>query len=491
MSVITEPGTNVRPHMKVLTREQLERLHRSALTILEKTGLSLKLPEAVELLKNAGAKVEGEDRVFIPQSMVEDAIRQIPKAVNLFSRNGEHAMSLTGNNCYYGPGPTIQFTYDPFTGERRATDQEDIESMAKLCDYLPNVDYVMTMGLTGGADPRKKGLNPKVTDRMDFAAMITNTCKPVIFSAWSREGLEDIWDMAVRVKGSEAALEKEPFMILYTQPIAPLVIDTEPLRQLLFCAEKHLPFVFSSAPMMGATSPNTIAACMAQSVAEFMGGLVIAQVKRPGAPSIMGVGYGPMDFKLGTSPYNGPEYYMCKVLNKEIAAFYGLPDWSYGGLTDAKILDAQAASEAALSLFNATLAGSNLIHDLGYMEMGMTSCLELVVLSDEIIGSFSTYFQGVTIDDESLALDLINTVGPGGNFLGEMHTVKHLREIWQPKLFDRGNWDQFESKGKVKLETKLNEKVRWILENHEPESLAPDVQKAIDRIIAQARKTYQ
>ena len=490
MSVITEPDT-IRPHMKVLTNAQIERLHQAALTILEQTGLSIKLPEAVALLKNAGAKVEGEDRVYLPREMVETAIKKIPKKVNLYTRNGEPAMSLTGTNCYYGPGPTIQFTYDPFTGERRPTDTEDIECMARLCDHLPNVDYVMTMGLSGGADPSKKGLNPIITDRIDFAAMVKNTCKPLIFSAWSQEGLKDIWEMAVKIKGGEKELEEKPFTILYTQPISPLVIDTEPLRQLLFCAEKHIPFVFSSAPMMGATSPNTIAACMAQSIAEFLGGLVIAQIKRPSAPSIMGVGYGPMDFKIGTSPYNGPEYYMCKVLNKEMATFYGLPDWNYGGLTDAKILDAQAASEAALSLFNATLVGSNLIHDLGYMEMGMTSCLELIVLSDEIIDSFSTYFKGVSIDDDTLALDLINKVGPGGNFLGKKHTVQNLRNIWQPKLFDRSNYDQFQSKGKVKLETKLTEKVKWILENHTPEPLDKNAAHTIDEIITRAQKRYR
>jgi len=205
----------------------------------------------------------------------------------------------------------------------------------------------------------------------------------------------------------------------------------------------------------------------------------------------MGVGYGPMDFKKGTSPYNGPEYYLCKALNKEIASFYGLPDWNYGGLTDAKILDAQAASEAALSLFNATLTGSNLIHDLGYMEMGMTSCLELVVLSDEIIGSFATYFNGVTIDDDTLALDLIQKVGPGGNFLGEMHTVKNLKSIWQPTIFDRSNYDQFESKGKVTLDTKLTEKVKWILENHTPEPLDKGRVKIMDSIIARSQEIYK
>jgi trimethylamine---corrinoid protein Co-methyltransferase len=478
----------LRPQLKLLNETQLKDIHEAALQILDQTGMTIHLPEAVELLREHGARVEGEDRVRIPPAMVEKALKDVPGPITLHDRNGNPKMFLEGQNSYYGPGPTIQYVYDIYTGERRATDQEDIERAARLCDYLPHIDFVMTMGMTGGVNPKAKGLNPKVTDRHDFVTMLKNTCKPLFFSCWTKEGIEDIWKIATTVKGSETALEKEPFMVLFTQPISPLLIGEHPLQQMLFCAEKKIPFIFGSAPLMGATAPNSIAGSVALSLAEVLGGLVIAQCKQPGSPFIMGAGYGPMDFRKGSSPYNGPEYYLSKIINKELSAYYNIPDWSYGGVTDSKMLDAQGASEASLSLFNSTLVGSNLIHDVGYMEMGMTACLESIVLGNELIGSFKHYLKGVQVDEESLALDMIDRIGPGGNYLAEKHTVKHLKDIWHPELFDRGNYDQWENAGKKPLEVKLSEKAQWIVENHIPEPLAPEIEKAIDEIIKQAER---
>lgn len=473
----------LRPQLKLLNGEQLKSIHDAALKILENTGMIFHLPEAVELLRANGAKVEGDDRVRIPPVMVEQALKDVPGPITLYDREGQPKMYLEGQNSYYGPGPTIQYVYDIDTGERRATDQEDIERAARLCDYLPNIDFVMTMGMTGGVNPKSKGINPAFTDRHDFVTMLKNTSKPLFFSCWTKEGIEDIWKIAVMVKGSEELVEKEPFMVLFTQPISPLLIGEHPLEQILFCAEKRIPFIFGSAPLSGATAPNTIAGSTALSLAEVLGGLVLAQCKQPGSPFIMGVGYGPMDFRKGSSPYNGPEYYLSKLINRELCAYYNLPDWSYGGVTDSKMLDAQGAAEASLSLFNSTLAGSNLIHDVGYMEMGMTACLESIVLGNELIGSFKHYLKGVPINEESLALDMIDRIGPGGNFLAEKHTVKHLTDIWHPELFDRGNYDQWEKAGKKPLETVLTEKARWIIENHHPAPLPEAVEKAVNQLI--------
>lgn len=478
----------IQPKLTLLSETQIKSIHEAALQILDNTGLILHLPEAVELLQQHGARLEGADRVRIPSELVEKALSQVAGPVTIHDRNGQPKMFLEGSNSYYGPGPTIQYVYDIFTGERRATGQEDIERASKLCDYLPNVDFVMTMGMTGGVNPKSAGFNPTVTDRFDFATMLKNTSKPLFFSCWSKEGVKDIWEMAVAVKGSEELLKSEPFMVLFTTSISPLVIGKHPLQQILFCAEKKIPFIFTGAPLMGATAPNTIASSVAQSLAEVLCGLVIAQCKRPGTPVIMGAGYGPMDFRTGSSPYNGPEVYLSKLISKELCAYYKIPDWSYGGVTDSKMLDAQGAAEASLSLFHSALAGCNLIHDLGYMEMGMTACLESIVLSNELVSSFKKYVKGIRIDEESLALDIIDRIGPGGNFLAEKHTVKHLKDIWHPELFDRGNYDQWEKAGKKPLESKLTEKARWIIENHQPEPLPPVVGKMVDAILNRAQE---
>ena len=477
---------SMRPHMKFCSQAQLYKLHNAALQILERTGLEIHCKEALELLGDIGCRLGEGQRVRIPSHLVEQALQRVPKRVSVYNRNGDPAMLLEGMNSYYGPGPTIQYVYDAYSGERRASDKADIHRAATVCDYLPNIDFAMTMGMTGGVYPKSKGINPALTDRLDFAAMLEYTQKPLIFSAWSREGLADIWEMAVAVRGSAELACRQPLMILFTQPISPLVIDTEPVRQLLFCAEKGIPAIFSSAPTMGSTAPNTIAGSVAQALAEFFGALVLTQFKKPGAPVIMGAGYGPMDFRKASSPYNGPEFYVSKTINKELAAYYGLPDWNYGGLTDAKILDGQATAEAALSLYVATSVGSNLIHDVGYMEMGMTACLELLVMADELISGFKKMFAELPMDDESFGLDMIDRVGPGGHFLTEKHTMDRMRRIWHPNFFDRDSFAGWEAAGSQTMEAKLNRKLQWILENHQAEPLDPEVRQAVADIIARA-----
>ncbi len=484
--LFNEQTPGLRPHMKFCTPAQLIKLHGSALHILEVTGLVIHCQAALDLLGEIGCRIDKDYRVRIPSHIVEKALGLAPKQISVYKRQGEPAMLLEGMNSYYGPGPTIQYVYDAFSRKRRSSDKEDIQRAAIVCDYLPNIDFVMTMGMTGGVHPKSKGLNPTMTDRLDFAAMLEQTVKPLIFSAWSQEGLADIWEMVVAVQGSEDLAARQPMMILFTQPISPLVIDTEPARQLLYCADKGIPAIFSSAPTMGSTAPNSIAGSVSLALAEFFGALVLTQFKKPGASLIMGAGYGPMDFRKGSSPYNGPEFYVSKTINKELAAYYGLPDWNYGGCTDAKILDGQATAEAALSLYVATSAGSNLIHDVGYMEMGMTACLELLVLADELIAGFKKMFTEIPMDDESFGLDMIDRVGPGGHFLTEEHTLNHVRQIWHPDLFNRDSFAGWEEHGSQTLETRLNRKLQWILENHQTEPLASEVKNEVAAIIERA-----
>jgi trimethylamine--corrinoid protein Co-methyltransferase len=472
----------------LLSPDQIRKLHRSSLEILDRTGVDYHLPEAVELLRRAGASVEGGRRVRIPAELVEQALQSAPRSIEIFDREGAEAMRLEGRNSYFGTGPTIQFVRDLHTGERRPTDAPDIEKAALLCDGLPNLDFAMTMGMSGGVDPSSRGLDPKVTDRLDFAAMVAYTSKPLIFSCWTVAGLSDIHEMAAAIRGTADFLRERPFVIHFRQPVSPLVHDQEPLRALLFCAETGIPIVYASYALLGATAPATLAGALAQANAEFLSGLVVSQLHRPGAPVIYSAGAGPMDMRTGTTPYNAPEAYLGELVARELSAFYGLPNFSYGGLSDAKTLDQQAAAEAALSLFQAFVAGSNLIHDVGYMESGLGASWELMVLSDELIGFLRRLRQRLSVDEESLALELIERVGPGGNFLTEDHTLAHFREVWYPRLLDRDGHDGWAARGAPSLGEALNERARWILEHHRPKPLAPEAAEAIEAIVRRAAR---
>jgi trimethylamine--corrinoid protein Co-methyltransferase len=251
----------------------------------------------------------------------------------------------------------------------------------------------------------------------------------------------------------------------------------------LYCADKGIPMCYASYPLMGATGPATLAGAVALSNAEFLSGLLIGQLRRAGAPVIFNAGGGPMDMRAGSTPYNAPESYLGEMAGRAMGQFYGMPNYSYGGLTDSKLLDEQAGAEAALSLFQSTLAGSTLIHDVGYMDTGMTASWELIVLGDELIGLLKRVMAGIDLSDEQLALEVIEAVGPGGNFLMEDHTLRHYRDVWYPQVINREEYSVWAGKGAKPLREVLRERVRWILENHQPERLPDAVEKRVEAVL--------
>ncbi|MDA3790301.1 MAG: trimethylamine methyltransferase family protein [Desulfobacula sp.] len=476
-------NAQIRPRLQLLNQDQIKQIHLASLEILERTGVQVMLPEALDLLEKAGAWILSDNMVKIPSHLVEEALRSAPSRITIYDRNGSPAMRFEGLNTHFGPGTDTTFVMDIETGERRSTKGQDVARVARLCDALPNIDFVASMG---GVSPEE--CDPNLSDRHNFALMLNNTTKPILFTSWSLEGLKDIHRMASVVCGSKKALEQKPFLIHYAEPITPLQHAPESLQKLLFCAENFIPCAYVSAPIMGATSPVTVAGTLALQTAEFLSGLVISQLKRKGAPILYGGGGTPMDMKTSVNVYSGPEAFLVHVAGKEMATYYGLPDFNTGGCSDAKVLDQQAAAEASVSLMQASMAGSSMVHDVGYLESGLTASYEMLVLSDELIDMLKYILKGVTVDAESLATDIINKVGPRGNYLQEKHTVQNFRNIWYPKLFNRANHERWKEGGGKDLWKVLNERVKTILGEHKPEPLAKNVMETIEGILASKMK---
>ncbi len=480
-----------RPQLTLMSREKIEMIHDASMKILAHTGASVRLPEAVALLADAGCEVGKDDLVKIPRRVVEACVDMAPSAITVYDRNGSPALNLEGRNAHFGTGPTIQYVLDPETGARRNSTMDDIARAARIVDALPNIDFAMTMGMSGGINPQSEGLNPLVTDRFDFAAMLQNTTKPLMFSNWSVQGLADCYDMAVAAKGGGAqALRAKPFIMVYCEPTTPLIHDRDPLEIAFFCAERAIPLLNISGPVAGGTAPITPAACLALSNAEFLSGLVIAQLKRKGAPLVYGGSSGPLDMRTGVSVYTGPETWLIHTAIKELANFYQLPDFNTAGASDAKILDQQAAIDYTAGIAQAILVGSNLIHDVGYMESGYTACWEGMVMADEIIDFWKGYLRGIAVNEETLALDLIHKQGPGGSFLAEDHTFEHFRDMWQPRLFDRSDYITWQAAGAQDLGSNLNAKVKEILATHAPQPLDTAVAAQIETILAKAKEQF-
>jgi len=463
------------PRLKVLSSDDLELIHLSTLEVLRRTGIAVKEPKAVEVFKKIGCFVDGE-RVRIPAHLVERALRATPPRVAMSGRNGNPAMFLEDNNVYFGTGSDTPHISDLKTKKRRLTVLKDIQDVAKVVDFLPELSFLMCSGIASD-------VNPKISDLHHFGAMVNHTEKPVVFTAWSLDNLKAIIRMAEAVAGGAKELRASPFLALYTEPISPLTLAAESTQKLMFMAEKALPVVFTPGLLTGATGPITIAGGIVQANAEMLGGYVLAQSIREGMPFIYGGGVFPIDMATGLLRYAAPEGLLATSAVTDMARFYRLPMFSFAGCSDSNIYDQQAAIEGALWTLLSSLSGGNLVHDVGYINNGLTTSFEQLVVSNEVISMVRRITGGFEINEETLALDLIHKVGPGGEYLTSEHTLKHFKENWSPKLFSRSSYERWEKEGKKDLAGRANEKAKEILKTYTPRPLDARLQAELRKII--------
>jgi len=470
---------------RALTDKQIQKLHLATLDILERTGVLVLNKEARKLLLDAGAWPGEGDRVRIPSWMIKDALARAPEKVVLHKRTGERTVPLEGDRVFFGTGSDTPNTIDPYARSRRRSVKEDTRKFALLCDYLPNFDFVMSMGIAEDAREGDSYVE-------EFESMLLGSSKPIVYTANGISDMEIIYEMATVVAGDKEALRQRPFLLHYAEPISPLVHSETGTGKLLFCAERHIPVVYVSGCMSGGTMPVTLSAAITVANAECLSGLLIAQLKSPGCPFIYGANVGTIDMRTCQYAYASPEHSLTNSIFADMAHYYKLPVWGLAGASDSKVFDEQAAAEGLFSIFAATLSGANLVHDVGYIENGLTSSLEMVLHSDETISMCRRFVAGVTIDEASLAADLIDAVGPRGNYIDQMHTAENFRaQHWLPRFMDHRTFHDWSAAGSPTLYERLNAEVKRILESHEPAPLDDDKKKEIRRIIDSRHKGSQ
>lgn len=464
--------------LEYLSWEQMQTIHSTSLKILEQVGCIIYHAEAIDMLVAAGARVEQDKRVFIPSIVVEEAIRTAPYSVTIYNRQGQPAMLLEENNVYYGTGSDCPNLLDNETGERRPFLYKDVEESIRLVDALPNIDFTMSNGLAADIDQDTQYQHK-------YALMLRNTAKPQVVTAGDKASLADIIEMAAAVAGGREALTQKPFFVLYDEPTSPLVHSGEALDKLLLMAELALPINYSPGMMAGATGPVTIAGSMALANAEILAGLALHQLKNPGAPFIFGAGMSPMDLNSMQPTYSAPEAMMAQAgLCQMGRVLYHLPTWGFGGCSASKLADEQAVNEASKYIMMAAWMGTNLVHDVGYIEFGLTYSYNLLVICNEIIGQVRRMMEGITVDEEHLAFDTIQRLGPGKSFLSDEHTMQYFRENWRPDITNRQIYAKWKEKGATTLGQRARRKIQEILATHRPEPLAPDVEQQIGAILA-------
>ena len=474
---------NLTHDFKMCSYEQLTRLHNASLEVLERTGVKMFEDSALNILAEGGAYVDAEEKIVrIPAHMVKSAIQSAPSRIVVANPAGRRTIFLERNNVYYGTGTDLPLHMDPYTKEIRPTALKDIANIAKVVDRTENYAYVSNQGLA-------EDVPQHLHDLITLKTMREHCRKPNLVTATDRGNLKALIDMCAEMAGGYEELRRNPTIMVYNEPVSPLMNSEEALQKLMLCAEYGIPTTYAAGGVSGGTSPVTLSGSIISSNAECLAGLVLHQLVRKGAPFIYGYVFGAMDMMTTMNVYGGPELGMVHAVMADLAKYYDLPVYGTSGCTDALALDAQAGTEGMYSILCAALSGQNLVHDNGYMGVGAVGSLSMLLLVDEQINFAKRFVKGINYDEESFALDLIDKVSYGGAYVSQKHTAKHFREeVYYPRFFNRRQLLAWRSEGALSLEDRLDQKVKEIIEADGPDYLDDRTKKVFDEIICDRAK---
>jgi len=465
------------PQVRVLTDEKIRAIHEGALLILERVGIEMPHEGARRELSAAGVTVDGT-RARFPREIVEHSIASAPRTFSLYDRNGREAIRLGVGISYYGAGVTNLFFCDA-DGDRHEFTLDDIAKVAHLADALPNIDFVATPGVV-----KPDSENPiELVDQRAFVRLVSNTTMPLVVLTPDAYQMEDIFEMAEVVAGGREAFCAKPFIMPYLNTVSPLTVNPATVDKLYLAADRGTPVCVQAAQPLGGSTPITLAAGLVVAAAETLAGLVLAQLRNPGTPFVTGGLHYVMDPRTGNTVTTSPDVLLTAIAMGELAHSWGIPVFGTGSGSDSKIPEEQAGFEIAYYSQGPMLGGVDMSFGVGRLESALLHCPEMMVFADEAIGMHRRFMQGLKVDDETLALDVIAEVGPGGFFLGTQHTLRYFRELWAPTLTSWEPRTQWESEGSTTMLERAGEKVARLRREHVVEPLSPDILDGMHAII--------
>ena len=462
---------------ELLTKSQVEQIHEASMRILETIGIEFRYAPALEVLKKGGAKIDGE-RVFFPVRLVEEQIRKAPAEFAIYARNCDFDVMIGGTHLVFIPGYGAAFVTDLDNGRREGS-LKDFENFVKLTDASPHQDICSGMVIEPTDVPHA------VRHAQAIYTTIKYSSKPFMGSAMGVQGAKDSIQMASILFGSQDDLSRKPRMISILCSLTPLVYDERMLGAIMEYARVGQPQLISSLAIAGATSPVTLAGTLAVQNAEVLAGIVFTQLIREGTPVVIGGASSGTDMHTGALSIGSPEMALNTTATAQMARFYGLPVRSGGAVSDAKYPDAQAASESMMSLMMAQVSGMNIVmHSAGILESYNCISYEKFIIDDEMCGMVKRIKRGYEVNADTIAVDVVKEVGPGGHFLDKDHTFDHFRtEFFQPQLSNRDDFVSWQASGSPQSMDTANKKYKEILETYEAPELPADVDNDLQKFI--------
>lgn len=441
-----------------LSEAQLENIHARTLRVLEEVGILFYDKESIALLKQHGATVDEKNMVKIPAGVVNDCIKKAPEVFTVYGRDEKHNMVLGGNSAYVGTGGRPTEVYDVETGQRRDATVRDVADLMRIAQAAEHIAFTFT-------PLEATDYDPKFWDMNNFFHAFDKHNKPIMEAVADAEHVEMVLRLADLQAGSREKLREKPNFIFLSSFISPLHMTDLAAQTVLRAARENIPSVCAPVPSPGLSVPASLDGALVQQNAESLAGVVLSQLAAPGSPFLYGTTYGGVDFKSGNFLFNSPTAMILNAAAIELAHYYKIPIYSTAGTGDSKISDSQCGAEKAMSILLMCLEGGNFIHlAAGLMDNGMIMSLPQMLVDSDIIGYAMRILEGIKFDESIDVVDLIRSVGPGGNFLGEDHTLKCMRsEYFFPKYFTQTNYDTWMQEGAKDIFTIATERTKEIL----------------------------
>jgi trimethylamine--corrinoid protein Co-methyltransferase len=471
-------------HVEALSEKEIEAIHAGTMQILRDTGVMVHHDEALELLRQAGAEVQQDRKIArLPERLIMESIERAGKKYVLYGRNPERTAQFGYGDFVLMSSPGQYSWIDTDSGQRRPAVIGDMCEAIRLGDALGNITIVGSM-----AQPRE--ISEAWRDVYLTGELVKGTGKPTRCWVRNEKTAKYILEIYRTVAGGAKALQDRPMVEAFLEPISPLRLPKDGLDIVREFARAGQPVSIGPMAMTSGTAAATLAATLAQENAEILAGVVVTQLFAPGVPITYGGIPHIMDPRTSICSFGSPEQGLMAVAMVQMAGYYGFPVYVNVCLTDAKVPDAQAGVEKAASLLLAVLAGADTFGHCGICGTDHAGSLVWLALDNEIMEYVKRIARGFEVDAGKVAADVVNKVGPGGNFLAEEHTVRHFRkELWLAgPAWTRQNWDGWVESGKLSMADRLRNQVKEILSSHELEPMDAELAKEVDSIVKTAQR---
>lgn len=473
--------------VKVLSREAVEEIYENALYVLSATGVIFKSKRAMEALAQAGADVDRTSgAVKFPRDLVKNSVQSCPESFMLYYRDGSKELNVGGDNVYFDPGSAALNLLDSKTNASKKPVTKDFVRFVKVAEELPNI-HAQSTALVCSDVPQE------IADRYRLYLVLKHAVKPVITGTFTLDGTLAMKNMLSIVLGGDKKLANHPTAIFDCCPSPPLLFSEITSESLIDCAKYSIPIELISMPLMGATGPITIAGSLVQHTAETLSGIVLAQAIKKGCPVVYGGSPSAFDMHYGTTPMGAPETILIDLAYAEIGKWLGLPTHTYLGMSDSKLVDAQAGFESGVSAVLGAIAGINIISGAGMLEFENCQSIEKLVIDNEICGMALRIAKGFEVNAETMAVEDLRSRGKQGSFISLPSTLKFFRkEHYIPsEVVDRANRKQWEEKGSKDIIKRAKEQAQLLLEKAKArKAVSENTEKELNKImLAELKKS--